>query len=159
MNEINIERYSGDTYPVTVDIKLDDSRIDLAGWELYMYINERQADNTVKNLRISGVTPLLKRGEVSFYPRAMKTNDITDSNAITRTDALVSVGEHSYAITREKDVYNADDYEGTLVTMDFGKTYIPYDVNNTDHLSKQRFSSFREIMTHQSGVITIVAKL
>lgn len=154
--ENQIERASGDTYPIEFKYKVNGSLIDVEEWDLYFTYNET-INEVTKAIRIQGIANSLdpEIGKCSFYPREPFSKDITDINNIVDYTPFGSEGLFDYKITRERDFYYFNS-SGTYVKIN--DEYVIYD-GSPGQDDNPRFNKFKEIQTHEIGRINIIKNI
>lgn len=150
-NTNDINRFAGDSWPIKSTIKINGKKVDLGGWDVYLYYTEIQTDEaaTTIKVRINGVVESKDKAVVRFYPRETYCYNITESVPYR---GLEVVGEHQYSIVREKEFYEQNNVGGYVL---ISGEYIVYDDQNEDHIGLQRYSTYIETMTHTVGTIGI----
>ena len=142
-------RVAGDTYPETVNIKVNGTPVNLSGYTVQLQYEEVQPTGDVLAITIEGVISPRLTGLVKFHPRELYTTNTSNSAPYI---GMAVVGEHSYRIVRSK-VAHEKDVAGTLVIVD--REYITYDSGNTAHDGLQLYREYTELMTHETGKLII----
>jgi hypothetical protein len=148
-----IERFQGDSYPITYTYALNGSPVDVRHYALFLYYNEVQPDTSVLLIKLTAVKDDAKNGKVNFYPRSKYCYDVTNSVAY---NGLALVGTHEYSIVRELVGYDTDDTGMYVVVND---VFVVYDAQNVEHTGLQRYTQYQEVMTHDTGTLVVNARV
>jgi len=151
--ELDIIRYKNDTFPISGNVDVDGNAVDLTGWNIYMYYDEKDPDTgAIKNVRIEGNVSDATRGIVAFIPRRRYTFDITDPNNPIEYQPLAVPGLFDYAVVRARISYEVatnGDY------VEENGSYVLYDPNNANHTGLVRYNKINEKYTHKVGKLII----
>ena len=161
----NIVRVEDDTYPEKFIYTINGSKVDVSDWDVYLHYKEAQGTipETYKNIRITGVKDIFRPSEIAFYPRALYCKEYANNGSLIGPyTGFAKVGVYDFMTTRENVFYYADSNGTYVINNEFNydeESYVPYDSEDPSHEDLQRFSTYTEKMTHDSGTITITSKI
>lgn len=153
MSSKSIFRYAGDSYPITVELKVNGVEVSLDKAEVHFFYDE-VVDGISKKIRITGTHDNRVHNKIKFLPREQYSYDETNGVPVT---AFTIPGNFEFSIVRTAYSYSKDADNGMFVFVN--GTYEPYVYNNPDHTTLARFARHLETATHAVGMIEIASRL
>ena len=150
VSTVQIDRFVGDTYPVSQVIDINGIPVDLEGWDIRMHYTETPEIGESQEVQIVGIVTDKVRGVVKFYPRSRYTT----SYGAEYTPFTVA-GTHDYSIVRTAEIFELDPL-GTYVKID--GAYVSYDAANPAHAGLPKFGKYYEVMTHAVGKLVLTSR-